>query len=93
MLIMRGSFRKKKAKVSSINLKRIKVYLEGIQRQKKDGTKVNVPFHPSILQIQTLILEDKERSNALSRKATPKTQSVKSETAKVKAKGEKNASN
>ena len=93
VLIMRGSFRKKKAKVNSINLKRVKVYLEGIQRQKKDGTKVNVPFHPSALQIQTLILEDKERSSALSRKSTPKTQHTNKEPTKEKAKGEKNASN
>ena len=91
VLVMRGSFRKKKAKVTSVNLKNLKVYLEGMQRTKRDGTKVNVPFHASSLQIQSLSLDDKERSVALARKATAKTQKVKSE--KPKTKGDKNASN
>ncbi len=76
VLVMRGSFKKKKAKVSSVDLKNLKIYLEGIQRSKKDGTKVNVPFRANILQIQSLNLDDKERSIAASRKATPKTQKI-----------------
>jgi len=79
VLVMRGSFRKKKAKVSSVNLRNTKIYLENIQRQKKDGTKINVPFHPSVLQIQSLNLEDKRRSEALNRKSTPKTSKDKKE--------------
>jgi large subunit ribosomal protein L24 len=61
VLVMRGSFRKKKAKVSSVNLKEGFAVLEGIQRSRKDGTKVNIPFHPSNLQIQTPNLDDKKR--------------------------------
>ena len=92
VLVMRGSFKKKKAKVISVNLKNTRVYLENIQRQKKDGTKINVPFHPSVLQIQTLILEDKQRLDSLNRKSTPKTVKQKKEP-QQKAKGQKNASN
>jgi len=69
VLVMRGSFRKKKAKVSSVNLKSSKVVLEGIQRAKKDGTKVNVKFYPHNLQIQSLNLDDKNRLKVLSRKS------------------------
>lgn len=65
VLVMRGSFNKKKAKITSVNLRNTVVFLEGIQRQKKDGTKVAVPFHPSNLQIQTLNLDDKKRSDLL----------------------------
>jgi large subunit ribosomal protein L24 len=61
VLVMRGNLKKKKAKVSKINLRKCFVYLEGLQRTKKDGAKVNVSFHPSILQIQTLNTEDKKR--------------------------------
>ncbi|MDP1695357.1 MAG: 50S ribosomal protein L24 [archaeon] len=68
VLVMRGSSRKKKAKVVSINLKRTKVALEGIQRTKKEGSKVNIFFHPSVLQIQSLSLDDKKRLAALNRK-------------------------
>ena len=38
---MRGSFKRKRARVSSIDLSNLRVVLEGIQRTKKDGTKVS----------------------------------------------------
>ena len=50
-----------KAKVSDVNVKRSRVTLEGIQRTKKDGAKVNVYFSPSKLQIFSLDLSDKKR--------------------------------
>lgn len=65
VLVMRGSFKKKKAKISSVSLSRCKVFLEGLQRTKRDGTKVAIPFHPSNLQIQTIVLEDKKRIKKL----------------------------
>jgi large subunit ribosomal protein L24 len=67
VLIMRGSFKKKKAKVSSINLPRLFVELEGITRTKKDGTKVSVKFRPSSLQLSELNLEDKKRLKTLNK--------------------------
>src|SRR3989344_2511364 len=89
VLVMRGAFKKKRAKVSSIDLTNTSVSLENIQRTKKDGTKVNVKLHPSVLQIQTLDLGDKERLNAVNRKATPKTVEVKKQNNKEEKKGEK----
>ena len=68
VLIMRGSFKKKKAKVVSVSLKKSTVSLEGIQRAKKDGTKVPVVFSPRALQIYSLNLEDKERAKILTKK-------------------------
>lgn len=67
VLVMRGSFKKKKVKITGINLKAQKVFLESLQRTKKDGTKVNIPFHPSNLQLVAINSDDKERSNALGR--------------------------
>ena len=69
VLIMRGSFKKKTAKITHVNLKRTRVILEGINRTKKDGSKINVYLHPSVLMIQNLDASDKERLNALNRKA------------------------
>nr|AJS12525.1 50S ribosomal protein L24P [uncultured archaeon] len=60
VLVMRGTFKKKKAKVSKVDLKNTRIALDGIQRTKKEGTKVNVYFHPSVLQIYSLV-EDKFR--------------------------------
>jgi large subunit ribosomal protein L24 len=76
VIIMRGSFKKKKAKVTSVFLKKQRVSLENIQRTKKDGSKVPVYFNPRALQIQTLILEDKERLNALNRKQNQETKNA-----------------
>ena len=69
VLIMRGSFKKKTAKITHVNLKRTRVILEGINRTKKDGSKINVYLHPSVLMIQNLDASDKERLAALNRKA------------------------
>ncbi|MDO8459843.1 MAG: 50S ribosomal protein L24 [Nanoarchaeota archaeon] len=78
VLVMRGSFKKKKGKLAIINLKNTKVAIEGIQRTKKDGTKVNVYFHPSILQIQSLNLDDRKRiSESQPKPSTQKTEKVK----------------
>ena len=63
--IMRGSFKGKKGKISLVDTKKLRVYVEGIQRTRKDGTKVNVPFHPSNLMILELNLEDKKRNKKL----------------------------
>ena len=77
---MRGKFKKKTAKVVSVNLKKRFAYLEGMQTTKKEGTKVNLPFHPSVLQIKTLYSEDKQRLNNSTKNAKT-------------TKGEKNAPN
>jgi large subunit ribosomal protein L24 len=59
--IMRGSFKKRTGKISGIDTKNKKVFIEGIQKTKKDGTKVNVWFDPSNLQIIELNIDDKKR--------------------------------
>src|SRR3989338_2411518 len=61
VLVLRGSFKKKTAKVLKVDTKRTRVVLENLNRTKKDGTKINVYFHPSSLQIKSLNLEGKKR--------------------------------
>jgi|SRR3989339_937604 len=73
VLIMRGAFKKKKAKVTSVNLRESLVSLENIQRTKKDGSKVNVMFPASVLMIVTLSLDDKRRLESINKKAQPAT--------------------
>ncbi len=70
--IMVGSFKKKTGKVNIIDFKNKRVTIDGIQRKKKDGTKVNVWFNPSNLQIQALNLEDKKRIEMIKRKSNDK---------------------
>jgi len=66
--IMRGGFKNKKGKIALINLQKMKIYVEGIQKTKKDGTKISIPLEPSNLQIIGLNLEDKQRVAALEKK-------------------------
>ena len=70
--IMVGEFKKKTGKVNIVDFKNKRVAIEGIQRKKKDGTKINVWFNPSNLQIQSLNLDDKKRIEMIKRKLNNK---------------------
>lgn len=59
--VMRGQFKKLIGKVTKVDLKKIRIYIEGIELQKKDGSKIPYPIHPSKVQIENLVLDDKER--------------------------------
>lgn len=59
--IMRGTFAGKKAKVMNVEVNKSRVTLENITRKKADGTKLNVYFNPSKLQIIALKLDDSRR--------------------------------
>lgn len=66
--VMKGKFNKKQGKITGIYYKKSKVIIENIQVKKQDGSKVNVKFQPSNLQIIELNLEDKKRLDILQRK-------------------------
>lgn len=59
--IMRGKFKGTQGKIIDIKTKLLKIYIEGIQTTKQDGSKVNVPLRASNLQIIELIMDDKKR--------------------------------
>ena len=61
ILIMRGKFSKKKGKVTVVDVGQTRVSVDGINRTKKDGTKVSVWFNPSNVKIMVLDLEDARR--------------------------------
>lgn len=66
--VSRGQFRGKEGKISKVMLRKSKVYIDGVEIIKKDGTKVFYPLHPSNLIITELNMEDKRRREALGRK-------------------------
>jgi large subunit ribosomal protein L24 len=49
--VMRGKFKGHQGKVTSVNIKYAKIYIDGIQTTKMDNSKANVPLKPSNLQI------------------------------------------
>ncbi len=69
--IMRGDNKGFEGKVSRIDLKAYRIYLEGLTREKVDGTNIFLAVHPSKVQIRNLNLNDKWRKNILERKAAP----------------------
>lgn len=66
--VMRGAFKKKEGKIDRVDLKKKKASIEGIQKIKKDGSKISVLFDPSKLMIKELVIEDKERIQAMEKK-------------------------
>jgi large subunit ribosomal protein L24 len=59
--VMRGDFSGSSGIVSNIDRDRQKVYINGLEVEKQDGTLREVAFKPSNLQIQALNLENMER--------------------------------
>lgn len=70
--VVRGQFSGRENKVERTDHKAIKVYISGIDRTKKDGSKSTYPIHPSNLIITELNLDDKKRKGKLEKKATSK---------------------
>jgi len=69
--VMRGDHKGFEGKISRIDLKKYRIYVEGLTREKVDGTTIFVPVHPSKLMITKLNLDDKWRKRILERKQKP----------------------
>lgn len=85
ILIKRGDNKGFEGKVSRVDLKAFRIYIEGLTREKVDGTNIFIPIHPSKVEIRSLNLDDKWRKNILERKK------VTAQTVKQKAKQTKKA--
>lgn len=70
VLIKRGDNVGFEGKVSRIDLKAYRIYIEGLTREKVDGTNIFLPIHPSKVEIRNLNLDDKWRKDILNRKQT-----------------------
>ena len=66
--IMRGEHSKKKGKITRVDTKKYRVYVEGITIKKTEGTERQISIHPSNLRILNLNLEDKKRIKSFERK-------------------------
>lgn len=75
--IMRGKYKKKQGKISQVKIKQLKIYVDGIQIKKQDGSKVNVPLRASNLQIIELNLDDKRRFKEKGKEKTKQTKDKK----------------
>ena len=84
--IMRGDNKGFEGKVSRVDLKAYRLYMEGLTREKVDGTNIFLPIHPSKVEIRNLNLDDKYRKEILARKVAPEKPAKKAEKRKAKPK-------
>jgi len=66
--VMSGQFKKKIGKVSRIDMKKLKLHIDGVEMIKRDGSKVTYPTDPSNVKIIELNLTDKLRKKSIDRK-------------------------
>ncbi|MEM2117792.1 MAG: 50S ribosomal protein L24 [Candidatus Bathyarchaeia archaeon] len=66
--IMRGDHKGFEGKITNVDRKKYRIYVEGLTREKVDGTTIFVPIHPSKVMITRLNLDDKWRKKILERK-------------------------
>jgi large subunit ribosomal protein L24 len=71
--IMRGQYAGKDGKIDRVDQKLSKVYIPGIERAKKDGSKSLYPLTPSNLMIVELDTSDNKRKEALSKDSVKQT--------------------
>lgn len=66
--IMRGDWKGHEGKVVEVDTKRVRIYVEGVQVKRADGTPRYYPIHPSKVMIIGLNLDDKWRLKIIERR-------------------------
>ncbi|MGQ9530392.1 MAG: 50S ribosomal protein L24 [Candidatus Bathycorpusculaceae bacterium] len=66
--IMRGDHKGFEGKITRVDREKYRIYIEGLTREKVDGTTTFVPIHPSKVMVTRLNLDDKWRRKILERK-------------------------
>ncbi len=70
--IMRGDRKGFEGKIIRVDRQKYRIFVEGVTREKVDGTAMPIPLHPSKVMIINLDLDDKWRRKAIKRKGEPK---------------------
>ena len=80
--ILRGNFRDVEGKVSKVDRQSGYVYIEGVTREKADGSTRQIPVHASKVALRRLVLDDKRRKEIIDRRASATQPEKKAETEK-----------
>lgn len=65
--ILRGDFKGHKGKVEKVDLKRLRIYVQGATIQRSDGSERFYPIHPSNVRIVKAVLDDPKRKKIIER--------------------------
>ena len=68
VVVLRGQYRKRKGVVARVNLKEMKIFIDGLKRKKVSGQEVDVALDASNIMITKLNLDDKKRRKFIERK-------------------------
>lgn len=63
--VMRGDKKGVEGKVARVERSKCRLFVEGVTREKVDGTPIQIPIHPSKVMITSLNLDDKKRRESL----------------------------
>ncbi len=66
--IVRGDHEGFEGKISTVDLRNYRIFLEGLTREKVDGTVIFVSIHPSKVLVKNLNLDDRWRKSTIQRK-------------------------
>jgi large subunit ribosomal protein L24 len=69
--VMRGDRAGFEGKITKVDRKKYRILVEGVTREKVDGTAMPIPIHPSKVMIINLNLDDKWRRETLKRRGIP----------------------
>ena len=89
VMIMRGDRKNSEGKITQIDRKKYRIFVEGVTREKVEGTTTLIPIHPSKVMITRLNLDDKWRKKAMERKVAITKAEVAKEPKKKEAKKRK----
>ena len=80
--IMRGKFKGKQGKVGVVDISNTRIQVDGVQRSKAGGEKLETWFHPS--KVKIIILDDKDKKRMKSSKKVEVKAEIKEEKVEVK---------
>ena len=70
VIITRGDFKGAEGKIAKVDLKKLRVFVDGITKEKSDGTTYFPAIHPSKIRLIKIDLDDPRRKKKLERKST-----------------------
>jgi large subunit ribosomal protein L24 len=68
--VLRGDYKGYEGKILRVSRRSYRIFVDGINREKADGTSIPVGIHPSKVEVIKLDLGDKWRTKILDRKGT-----------------------
>ncbi len=75
VLIKKGKFKGHIGKIERIDIKRMRIYIEGVTRKKVDKSVVKVPIKPWNVEVLELDLSDKVRKESIEKRKAMATKS------------------